>query len=114
MGSYTGVSIDTLVSAISSTSAANEQDEPSECESITSQLESSSYSVIKESISSQASLKEIEVIIKLSSWRQNKEGRYGLILKRKNFFCIQQNKNINRLGLKSVIKCLFSFTVAFI
>ena len=50
MGSYTGVSIDTLVSAISSTSAANEQDEPSECESITSQLESSSYSVIKESI----------------------------------------------------------------
>lgn len=114
MGSYTGVSIDTLVSAISSTSAANEQDEPSECESITSQLESSSYSVIKESISSQASLKEIEVIIKLSSWRQNKEGRYGKILNRKKFFCIQQNKNINHLGLKSVIKCLFSFTVAFI
>ena len=104
MGNPTGVSIDTLVSAIPSTSAANEQ----------YQLKSSSYSVIKESIRSQASLKAIEVIIKLSSWRQNKEGRYGLILKRKNFFCIQQNKNINRLGLKSVIKCLFSFTVAFI
>lgn len=104
MGNPTGVSIDTLVSAIPSTSAANEQ----------YQLKSSSYSVIKESIRSQASLKEVEVIIKLSSWRQNKEGRYGLILKRKNFFCIQQNKNINRLGLKSVIKCLFSFTVAFI
>ena len=114
MGSPTGVSIDTLVSAIPSTSAANEQYEPSECESITSQLESSSYSVIKESISSQASLKEIEVIIKLSSWRQNKDGRYGKILNRKKFFCIQQNKNINRLGLKYVIKCLFSFTVAFI
>lgn len=104
MGNPTGVSIDTLVSAIPSTSAANGQ----------YQLKSSSYSVIKESIRSQASLKAIEVIIKLSSWRQNKEGRYGLILKRKNFFCIQQNKNINRLGLKSVIKCLFSFTVAFI
>ena len=114
MGNPTGVSIDTLVSTIPSNSAANEQYEPSECESITSQLESSSYSVIKESISSQASLKEIEVIIKLSSWRQNKEGRYGKILNRKKFFCIQQNKNINRLGLKSVIKCLFSFTVAFI
>ena len=104
MGNPTGVSIDTLVSAIPSTSAANEQ----------YQLKSSSYSVIKESIRSQASLKAIEVIIKLSSWRQNKEGRYGLILKRKKFFCIQQNKNINRLGLKSVIKCLLSFTVAFI
>lgn len=104
MGNPTGVSIDTLVSAIPSTSAANEQ----------YQLKSSSYSVIKESIRSQASLKEVEVIIKLSSWRQNKEGRYGKILNRKKFFCIQQNKNINRLGLKSVIKCLFSFTVAFI
>ena len=82
MGNPTGVSIDTLVSAIPSTSAANEQ----------YQLKSSSYSVIKESIRSQASLKEVEVIIKLSSWRQNKENRYELILKRKKFFCIQQNK----------------------
>ena len=114
MGNPTGVSIDTLVSAIPSTSAANEQYEPSECESITSQLKTRSNSVIKESIRAQASLKEVEVIIKLSSWRQNKENRYGLILKRKKFFCIQQNKNINHLGLKSVIKCLFSFTVAFI
>ena len=42
MGNPTGVSIDTLVSAIPSTSVANEQYEPSECESITSQLKSSS------------------------------------------------------------------------
>ena len=104
MGNPTGVSIDTLVSAIPSTSAANEQ----------YQLKSSSYSVIKESIRSQASLKEVEVIIKLSSWRENKENGYELILNRKKFFCIQQNKNINHLGLKSVIKCLFSFTAAFI
>lgn len=36
MGNPTGVSIDTLVSTIPSNSAANEQYEPSECESITS------------------------------------------------------------------------------